>query len=107
MSQVVLPRGEPKRIEVGKCVYLDPLRTFEVNRIEFGDPRLLISQLDHLSTEASADGIRIVSFENIALEAPNFSFFEYIPYIYAFLREEFQWVVYEWLWYALNYLSQP
>ena len=67
-----------------------------MNRIEFGDHRLLISQLDRLSTEASADGFLIVSFENIALEAPNcFFFLSYIPYIYEFLREEFQWVVYE------------
>jgi hypothetical protein len=37
--RVVLPRGESKRIEVGKCVHLDSLRTFEVNRSEVGDPR--------------------------------------------------------------------
>jgi len=55
-SKLVLPWGEPKQIEVGKCVYLVLLQTFKVNWSEFGDPCnwsanniICISGADHCS----------------------------------------------------------
>ena len=47
-SSLVLPRSEPKWIEVVTCTDFVTLRPFEVNRSELGDPRLCINQSDCL-----------------------------------------------------------